>query len=258
MSTLPPESADMNNACPSCGAIYAVFPKDIGRKIKCKKCATALRVDDSGLVVDDPGGPLPSTADDSDRDDSGTGKKKVRVSGGGLGLGISLERIGGVPTLLFGLGTFLVLYFFFQSTLMLGSVSRADGGLERVNLELEQKLRKYRYEEVKLEDDLASKALQFDDYQKRIEDLKKEKKRLTRDYDPKLDEAKDNKTDASISAKRWAWFDTFGLMSGFILLAFGCIAYVRSDAHLLVRIVGGTILVVMMMAVFAKFSGCGR
>ena len=38
----------MNNACPSCGAVYAVTAKDIGRKIKCKKCSSALRVDDTG------------------------------------------------------------------------------------------------------------------------------------------------------------------------------------------------------------------
>ena len=44
----------MNNACPSCGAVYAVTAKDVGRKIKCKKCSSALRVDDDGLVMDGP------------------------------------------------------------------------------------------------------------------------------------------------------------------------------------------------------------
>ena len=50
----------MNSACPTCGAVYAVTPKDVGRKLKCKKCKTALAVTDAGLVVDTPSASAPA------------------------------------------------------------------------------------------------------------------------------------------------------------------------------------------------------
>ena len=50
----------MNSACPTCGAVYAVTPKDVGRKLKCKKCHTALAVTDAGLVVDTPSASAPA------------------------------------------------------------------------------------------------------------------------------------------------------------------------------------------------------
>ena len=51
----------MNNNCPSCGALYNVASKDIGRRLKCKKCNSALTVTDAGLEMDD-GGPPPEDA----------------------------------------------------------------------------------------------------------------------------------------------------------------------------------------------------
>src|SRR5436853_399181 len=125
----------MNTACPSCGAIYAVAAKDIGRKIKCKKCGTALKVDDSGLVLDTPTGgapPIPATpaaatpADDFDTgdDDRGAKKKSKRDRDRdrddrprGPGFGEFIQKVGGWPTVLFGFGVFFTLYFFFQPTL---------------------------------------------------------------------------------------------------------------------------------------------
>jgi predicted Zn finger-like uncharacterized protein len=260
----------MNNACPSCGAIYAVAPKDVGRKIKCKKCGTALKVDDTGLVPDTPtgGGPplipaVPVTEDEAaaaPADDPDRGRRRRRdrgdYGGRGAGFGEFVQKIGGVPTILFGLGIFFTLYFFFQPQLSNASLNRAAGGVERVTNERNFKLRKLEYEEKKLQEDLAAKDITFEKYEEKMKDINKEKKKINKDYEPKIDEANDDKADASISGKRWAWFDTFGLMLGFLLLSFGCLAYVRADTHLLVRVVGGLILVGMMMAVFGKFAGC--
>jgi predicted Zn finger-like uncharacterized protein len=260
-----PESPAMNTACPSCGAIYAVAAKDIGRKIKCKKCSTALKVDDTGLVVDTPTSeppPLPTTPVTGNEtppiDDSDRGRRKRRDDYGprGGGFGGLLQAIGGVPTILFGLGIFFTLYFFFQPQLSSASLNRADGGLERITAERDFKLRKWEYEEKKLAEDHATKAITFEQLQEKLKDVEKEKKKINKDYEPKIDDARDNKTDVSISGKRWAWFDQFGLMLGFLLLSFGCLAYVRADTHLHVRILGGVILVSLMMAIFSKFAGC--
>jgi predicted Zn finger-like uncharacterized protein len=255
----------MNNACPTCGAVYAVATKDVGRKIKCKKCGSALRVDDSGLVVDAPvAGAAPPAVpavpagefDPADDPGSLAKKKARRASGGGPGFGDFVANIGGVPAILFGFGIFFTLYFFFQNSLTNASLQRADGGVERVIMEREGKLRKLKYDEEKLRDDLEDKEITREKYDERMENIRKDKKKINKDYAPKIDEVSDIKAETSISTKRWAWFDGFGLLLGFILLAFGCVAYLRADTTMYMRIVAGVILCVMMMAIFGKFSGC--
>src|SRR5262245_45392852 len=117
----------MNNACPSCGAVYAVSAKDIGRKIKCKKCSTSLRVDDTGLVVDatsasppppPPAQPAVAAAvvdDDYDDEDRPKKIKKPAPRSYDPNAPSFLTKIGGIPTVIFCVGLFLVLWFTFQS-----------------------------------------------------------------------------------------------------------------------------------------------
>jgi predicted Zn finger-like uncharacterized protein len=258
----------MNNACPTCGAVYAVATKDIGRKIKCKKCNTALMVDDTGLVPDAPVAatvvpPPPrdrDQGDDFDTDDATVAKKKSKKYADrgppGPGFGEILAKVGGAPTILFCLGLFFTVYFFFQSALSQGSLQRATGGVEQVKLEQEQKLRKYTYELRQLQEDRDNEVITVKNFQDRSKEIDKEVKKINKDYAAKIDTAEDGKDEASISMKRWAWFDTFGLMLGFVLLSFGCVGYLRTEQTLYVRIVAGVILCVMMMAIFGKFSGC--
>ena len=137
----------MNNTCPSCGAVYNVAAKDIGRKIKCKKCNTPLVVSDAGLVVDAPSAAAPfaaaAVADDFSMDDdavpSPKGARKAarpaRSSGGGL------DAIGGVPTILFGLGTFLVIFFAFMPLIGEAATSRAKVGADKLSAEVSCTLR---------------------------------------------------------------------------------------------------------------------
>lgn len=233
----------MNSLCPSCGTEYAVATKDIGRRLKCKKCGTALRVGESGLVVDE------AAATDEPAAAAPPPVPAPRRSAQGAGVAEWLAKIGGTPTLLFGLGVFFVLYFFFQNTLSVASANRAEGGYDRVKLEESIEIRKLR--EGKDLESLSPEAR--NEFEK---DYTKKKRDIEKKYEKPLNEANDDKEYAKIGSKRSPLLDNFGLMVGFILLAFGCIAYMRSDTHLLIRIVGGVILTLMMMAVFAKFSGC--
>ncbi|MBA4066653.1 MAG: hypothetical protein C0501_23700 [Isosphaera sp.] len=241
----------MNSACPSCGAVYAVTSKDVGRKIKCKKCASALRVDDDGLVADDPAAAPPPVPAAVVGDDDAPPRRsrpagRSAATGGGIDL---LARVGGLPTFLFAVGTVLVLYFFFQSALSAASARRADGALDRVKLERDIEVRKLR--EGKDLDGMTPEART--DFEK---DVAKKTKDINRKYERPLNEAVDDKEYADIAAKRSPLLDNFGLMVGFMVLAVGCLATVRADAPLVVRVVAGAILTGMMMAVFGKFSGC--
>lgn len=49
----------MRNTCPQCETLYAVTPADIGRRIACKNCRTALVVSEDGLTRDGDNPPSP-------------------------------------------------------------------------------------------------------------------------------------------------------------------------------------------------------
>lgn len=244
----------MNNACPSCGAVYAVTSRDIGRKLKCKKCSTALVVTDAGLVVDAPGAaPVVATeADDFDTGDEGGAvrKKAKRYGAGGAGMGELIEKIGGIPTLLFGFGLFLVVVFYFMPRVSDASVDRAKGRIDRLNLEVTQKLRK------EMKDPEEVEKMTPEAQQEYFKNLDKRKKELAKEYKPKRDEAEDDVEYAKIDQKRSVWWDRYGLMFGFLFLAFGCVGYIRGEQHLVVKIVGAAILVAMMLIVFSSMGGC--
>jgi predicted Zn finger-like uncharacterized protein len=238
----------MKNACPACGTVYAVTARDIGRRFRCKKCSIALRVDATGVVLDDT---------TTEPEAAATGPAQAVTRSAWLArLKQFVEVVGGSATLLFACGLFLVLFFYFQGTLKNGSLNRADAGVLEVKHQREVRLRRYHYEQNRLEDDLSAKAITLEDFQKRSSDIARERKRIDREFEPKIDAANDAKTEVAISAGRWAWFDACGLMWGFILLAFGSLAFVRSSSHLVVRVVGGTLLVMLMMTVFVRFAGC--
>jgi hypothetical protein len=240
----------MTSDCPYCGAVYAVTPKDVGRKIKCKKCASALRVDDGGLVADDPATappPIPATVVEDDAP-----PRRPRAAGRsapGGGVADLLAKVGGAPTALLAAGLVLVLYFFFQSALSQASAGRAEGAFERVKLEHDIELRR-------LTEGKDLDAMSPDARTEFTKEVARKEKEVNRRFEKPLNEAKDDQEYARIAAKRSPLLDNFGLMVGFVVLSLGCLATVRADAPLVVRIVAGAILTGMMMAVFGKFSGC--
>ena len=70
-----------------------------------------------------------AVADDFDTGDelvSTKGKKAKKYSGpSGPGVGEMLAKIGGIPTILFGFGTFLVLWFTFMEPIGYAAIARA-------------------------------------------------------------------------------------------------------------------------------------
>jgi predicted Zn finger-like uncharacterized protein len=243
----------MNNACPSCGAVYAVAAKDIGRKIKCKKCGSALIVSDAGLVVDAPTASAPPPAAavavvaeveddfDSGDDDVITSKKgkKAKKTGGGGGpnFGAMLAKLGGIPTILFTIGVFLVIWFAFMPKIGEAAILRADGYKQKLEMEKLNKIT----------------ALTKGKTAPKEEDMKK----INEDYESKIQEASEDAVAIRLSNARSVWFDRYGTMFGFFFVAFGCIGYLRTEQHVVVRIVAGAILTLMMLVVFVSVGGCG-
>jgi predicted Zn finger-like uncharacterized protein len=222
----------MNGACPTCGAVYSVEPKDVGRRIRCKKCETALTVDPTGLVVDTAQpAPEPAVAE----------RTGPRVPNFNL-----IARVGGAPTALFGFGVFLVIVFTAMPLIGIAGSDRASALVERLEFEKEVKL-KALVPKGKRESDLrdAEKAK-----------FNEEKKKLEEDYDKRIEDAKNDSRATKIGNRRDVWYERYGLMFGFVFVAFGCIAYLRSAEALVLRIVAAVILSVMMIVMFLTFGGC--
>lgn len=245
----------MNNTCPACGAIYNVAAKDVGRRIRCKKCSTALLVTDAGLEVEDPtaGGappPMPAprsapAADDFDDEVEPAPRRgrDRRAAGPGLNPGELLTRVGGlttVATILFGLGVFLVVFTGFQEAIGKAKVERRKAAIDAADL---------RYNA-----DIKS----VDENKELSEDKKAErKKKLTEEHDKERKTLEEDERDANTANRRSGYWDKYTLMFGFLLIAFGCIGYLMADSALLLRVVAAIILVSMVLALFKGAVGAG-
>lgn len=245
----------MNNACPTCGAVYAVTAKDVGRKLKCKKCSTALAVTDAGLVVDGSAPVMPAAVVDDfdtggDEVVSTRGKKAKKFSGPkGPGLGERIAQIGGIPTILFGIGTFLVIWFTFMEPIGQAAITRAQANVGKLENERQAELKKLlpkgKKSELELEGD---ERKTYDDKAKKIRE----------DYEKRIEDARESASTTEVDNTRSIWFDKYGQLFGFIFLAFGCIGYLRTEQPLVIRIVAAVVLGLMLLMIFSlAVGGCG-
>lgn len=246
----------MNNACPTCGAVYAVTQRDIGRKLRCKKCSTALAVSDAGLVVDTPSAsapPLPaaSAAGDDfstpDEDISPKSKKSGRGKYPGPGAANLLSNIGGIPTILFAFGTFLVIWFTFMTPIGEAASARAQAGVLKIEFERQAELKKA------LPKGKKEFELEGDDKK----NYEEKKKKINDDYDKRSETAKEDADSTVISNARSVWFDKYGQLFGFVFLAFGSIGYLRTEQPLVMKIVAAVVLGLMLLMIFnLAVGGC--
>ena len=244
----------MNTACPNCGAIYNVAEKDIGRKIKCKKCSTALRVSDDGLEVDAGVAPVAPVAAaiavEDDGDDDRPLLKKNKASKYTRMPGTNpLTAVGGIPTVLFAFGVFLVIVFTSLPVIGLAGTDRAQAYVDKLKLEQKMKI------DALLPKGKTLGELNDGERTKYAEDSRK----IVEDYSKRVSDATQDAEGTRISNRRDVWMERYGLMFGFLFVAFGCIGYLRTDQPLVLRIVAAVVLTFMMMVMFSTFGsgGCG-
>jgi hypothetical protein len=137
-----------------------------------------------------------------------------------------LAAIGGIPTVLFALGVFFVIVFTFMTPIGEAATRRAQA---RVDL-------------LKWEQDLEIRRLKDKDIEKAA--------KIAESYLPKLVEASSSAEYTRISNIRSQWYDRYGQLLGFLLLAFGCIGYLRTEQPLVLRIVAAVTLSFMLMVIF--------
>jgi predicted Zn finger-like uncharacterized protein len=250
----------MNNACPSCGAIYNVAAKDIGRRIKCKKCQTALIVTESGLEADQPAASPPPppaaaaapafedvAADDDDEEVApprkGKGKDRGRRYAGPAGpsLGERLAQVGGIPTIVMGFGAFLVIVFLFMPIIGQAAIQRAEA--------LKSKLEQEQGAKVKKLTPVGKKDITPDDLKKIQDDTEK----IRKDYEKQISDAEDDARAERTSNQRAVWFERYGMMFGFLFVMVAALMYMMPDQPPIKRVVGAIILTAQLVLVFIAF-----
>lgn len=236
----------MNSTCPTCGAVYNVTAKDVGRRIRCKKCQTGLTVTDAGLALDEPAPPPPQAsgtrppppprpADDFDDIDDRPRRRSESRGGVKFDPMKVFKDFGGVPSLLFGFGSFLVIVFLFQPIIGNAAVSRAEGTRERMDLEWAGILRKMQK-----------------DKNKTPEDIEAAREKYFKDND--RDKAEDNIGYERVSSKRSRWFEMYGMMFGFLFLMAGSLGYMMPEQTTVRRILGTVVLGAQMLIIFLVFG----
>jgi predicted Zn finger-like uncharacterized protein len=244
----------MNNACPECGAVYAVAEKDIGRRIACKKCNAALIVTEQGLEHEPPDLGFSKKEDRADkdrgrdRDDEDRGSRRRRSRNddaedrprkpSGPGAGEILKKFKGVAdtaTWLYGIGLFLSIYSFYTRTIDIANVYSRMGDQE--------------FAEIEDAADERDTILKNDG--KPTEDDKKTREKHKKEFEKRLPALKEEVRSAEASYLKAQWRNTYLRIIGLSLLAFGSIGYLIGEHVQTKRILGAVTIGFVLLAVVA-------
>jgi hypothetical protein len=231
----------MRNACPKCETVYAVTPKDVGRRIVCKKCGSALVIDDDGFRVDPPAPaePMP-VRDERDEPRVRERPRPPRPPREPL-MGPMWERVKPYldpPTVAFAAGVFLVIVALFMPLIGKAKVERRQAAITEERLYTDDLIKQLR----------AGKSPNEERIKKVEEDWQKRREAL--DLDVKY---------AEVGNQMSVYWDRYWLLFGFLCLGFGAIGFMRDSQPLIRRIVGAVVVTAQMLLVFATaLTGCGR
>ncbi len=239
----------MNNVCPNCQAVYVVQPKDVGRRIKCKRCNVPLVVDANGLRLDDgspigsaPGAETPMVTASTEplieeAMPTVIGSKPLPRQPDN-NLLIALESYGiDASTLIFSLGAFFAIVFLFFPLIDQASAARKRANL--TVLDIESKLKDLELEE---KGDKATEK----EKELRQKEKKEELKEIQRlELDARL---------AEVEATKNNHMNRYGMLFGYLLLAFGAIGFISNPNPGIKRTVGAIVICTQMVLIFLLFT----
>jgi predicted Zn finger-like uncharacterized protein len=249
----------MNNACPECGAVYAVAEKDIGRRIACKKCNSALIVTEEGLTRDDPPAPRkddsgersrarveddrPSRRGDDDddrprrrrgRDDDEEEERPKRPRGPGLGEYVKkLKNFGDLATWLYGAGLLVTVFAYCAPQFDRATIESRQGEVISA----------------KIDDDADQRDTDNSNDGKPSEDEKKAREKRQKRYVKDTPGRLERISSAEAGALKASWYNVFYRFLGFSLLAFGSILFLVGEQTQYKRILGGVTVLLILFEV---------
>jgi len=227
----------MKNTCPECNTVYAVTPKDVGRRIVCKKCGVVLVIGPDGFEVESAESDV--VVEEAKPSEPETPQKPRAPRGPLITPRVrdwAVKSID-VPTVVFGIGAFLVLAMMFMPLIGKAKVERRTGLLQEEQFDHELDVKKLR--EKPGNDDKIKTAEET--WAKRRENLNAEIK-----Y-------------AEFGNASSAYSDRYGLLFGFVILMVGSLGMMRAETGLVKRIFGASVLGIEMLLVFNNLlGGCTR
>ncbi len=147
----------------------------------------------------------------------------------------------------FAFGVFLVIVFSSFPVIGEAATERASGYVKLLEIERDAKI-----------EGLKPKKKQNEWTPEDRTKWQEDSEKVQEEYRKKIDDASMAARKTAVSNRRDKWLEGYGLMIGFIVLAFGCIAFLRMENPLVLKIVAAVILCFMMMILFLAFGGgCG-
>ena len=142
--------------------------------------------------------------------------------------GAATAFFGGLSSLVFGFGAFLVIVFLFLPIIGQAATARAQAAVDRLDADRAAKLRQMQKEKKTPEE-----------IQKADEEFAKKKESL-----------EDDARNVRIANIRDVWMERYGMMFGFVFLMFGSIGFLMPQHTATRRVVGAVVICAQMVLVF--------
>ena len=147
----------------------------------------------------------------------------------------TIERYVDIPTLIFGVGTLMVVFFLFLPLIDLAKVSARKAAVEES--ELTEKRNERVFKEKK-------------DKQPADEDARNKGREAAKSEKEKLQEEADS---ARLSADQWHTQYRRGMMLGFWVLAIGALGFLQPSQPTIKRVVGAIVITAEVLLIFIAF-----
>ena len=226
----------MNNICPGCGALYNVAAKDIGRRLKCKKCSSPLMISEAGIEVDANGATGPHSLEDAPATGHAPAPRPARLGTlGGTSIGDLYRRFSNLlSTVIFGFGAFLVIFQLFMPLVAAAKIEGRRASKAEAEKEYQDEM------------DRINKEKDFKDKAKTLEDNRKAHEENMKYYSDRIDWAE-------FASKKSLYLDRYVMMFGFLLVMVASLMFMMPEQPPVKRVVGAIVITAQMVFVFLAF-----
>ncbi len=220
----------MNKNCPSCGASYGIGPQNVGRRLPCKKCGTALVVGSDGLQLAHAQTPNPSSDIAAHEEPTLYGGDVMPQTGFGRSVkALPTDMLLGlVAKICFGFGMFLVILFLFFPLM---DLARADG--------------------IKAEISAGNNKVAFKGIPQGGPNEGEDSKR--KDWEKAREKLDKNLEEVHIASHRSRYWNLWGMMIGFFFLAGSSLSFLHPRNTTATKVVGAVILCAQAVLIFTAF-----
>ncbi len=237
----------MQNTCPNptCGAMYNLTSQHIGRSFACKKCGSTLVVTAAGLELAG-GGPVGTEPFVEPMAEESAPWRRTSSFGAEAAFTRFWEHIkADLPTWLFGTSLIIIVLCLFCPFLDKEKIARREAKRDAGTREHARHMQE-------LNNRLNDEKTEDSDKEKIKKDIKAADKKWKETEQPKLD---DEVAEASETAKSWGYWYYWGMMWGFLLLAFACLGSFRAEYPPVRRLIACIVLCALLLLALTKFLG---